>query len=199
MHRHVTLWTDYKSPYAYLARDPAYELERDWDCTVTWRPYTLRIPEFLGSVESRNPHQWRRVRYSYMDARRIANRRGTGLVIRGPARIFDSTVAHAGLLYAQDAGVFRAYNDRVFDRFWRRELDIEDVDAMAALMAEAGGDAAGFREFLAGPGPDRLAAVLDEAEAQGVFGVPSFLVEGELYWGQDRFPDVQRHLDRRAG
>jgi 2-hydroxychromene-2-carboxylate isomerase len=77
--RTVTAYIDYKSPYAYLAKDPGYELERDFGVYIDWLPYVLDIPSFLGSArvdeagrvieEQRNAHQWRRVRYSYMDCR----------------------------------------------------------------------------------------------------------------------------------
>ena len=139
----ITVYTDYKSPYAYLAKDPAYELEREYGIRINWLPYTLHIPDFLGSAkvdekgevveETRNAHQWRRVRYSYMDARRLANERG--LVIRGPRKIFDSSIAHTGMLYAQRCGTFRPYHDAVFERFWKRELDIEDREAIRAVLA----------------------------------------------------------------
>ena len=152
--RRVTAYTDYKSPYAYLAKDLTYELERDYPVRVAWLPYVLDIPSFLGSArldadgrvveEQRNAHQWRRVRYSYMDCRRQARKRG--LVIRGPLKIWDSTLAAAGMLYAQRAGdtVFRRYHDAVFERFWRRELDIENAAVIAAVLAEAGADGDGF-------------------------------------------------------
>ena len=107
--RTIKLYSDYKSPYAYLAKDLAYELERDTGVRVDWLPYTLDIPAYLGSAkvdahgnvleENRNAHQWRRVKYSYMDCRREANRRG--LTIRGPRKIFDSSLANIGLLYAK--------------------------------------------------------------------------------------------------
>jgi len=189
----VALYIDYKSPYAFLAKDPAWGLEADFPVRIDWRPYTLRIPDYLGTVETRNAHQWRRVRYSYMDARRLANERG-GIVVRGPRRIFDSTVAHVGMFFAQDAGTFRAYNDLVFERFWKRELDIEDVAAVAGVIAESGADPLGFEAFLAGEGRARYERTIDEAEAAGVFGVPMFVVDGELFWGQDRIPQVRRRL-----
>src|SRR5215467_12006756 len=49
--------------------------------------------------EERNAHQWRRVRYSYMDCRRQARKRG--LIIRGPRKIWDSTIALQGMLYGK--------------------------------------------------------------------------------------------------
>ena len=44
----IELYIDYKSPYAYLAVAPAWELERDFDVKLDWMPYTLDIPDFLG-------------------------------------------------------------------------------------------------------------------------------------------------------
>jgi 2-hydroxychromene-2-carboxylate isomerase len=201
--RSVTVYIDYKSPYAYLAKDLAYQLERDLPVRLDWRPYVLDIPKFLGSArlddegrvleEDRNAHQWRRVRYSYMDCRRQARKRG--LTIRGPQKIWDSALAAAGMLYAQRAGdaVFRRYNDMVFERFWRRELDIEDVAVIAAVLTEAGADGARFADY-AEAGRAEVAEISRAAEDTGVFGVPSFVIDGELFWGSEHLPDIRAML-----
>jgi 2-hydroxychromene-2-carboxylate isomerase len=202
--RRITVYIDYKSPYAYLAKDLVYALERDLPVAVDWLPYVLDIPSFLGSArvdaagrvveENRNAHQWRRVRYSYMDCRRQAKKRG--LVIRGPQKIWDSTLAAAGLLHArrQGAGIVRHYNDIVFERFWKRELDIEDPAVVAGILAEAGADRAAAAAYLAGAGRAEAAQISREAEDKGVFGVPSFLLDGELFWGSEHLPDIRKIL-----
>jgi len=204
----VTVYTDYKSPYAYLAKDLAYALERDFPVRIDWLPYRLDIPSFLGSArvddsgrileEQRNAHQWRRVRYSYMDCRREARKRG--LVIRGPQKIWDSTVALCGMLYAKRHGdaVFRRYHDAIFERFWKRELDIEDVGVIGRVLAEAGADAAELADYAAGPGPAELSNICRAAEEIGVFGVPSFIVGGELFWGREHLPDIREMLGSAA-
>ena len=201
--RHIALYTDYKSPYAYLAKDPAYELERDFPVRLEILPYVLDIPSYLGSArvgadgtvleENRNAHQWRRVKYSYMDCRRAARKRG--LTIRGPQKIWDSALAAAGMLHAQRAGdaVFRRYHDMVFERFWRRDLDIEDVAVISAVLTESGADGAGFADY-AEAGRAEVAAISRAAEAQGVFGVPSFVLDGELFWGREHLPDIRDML-----
>src|SRR5438445_6532192 len=177
--RVVSVYIDYKSPYAYLAKDPAWELEREFDVRLDWLPYTLNIPDFLGTVDGRNAHQWRRIRYSYMDARRLANRRG--LTVRGPQKIFDSSIVAIGMLYAQRRGTFRAYNDSAFERFWKRELDIEDRDAVREVVERSGAPAEAFFDFLADEGRRELERICREAEELGVFGVPSFVVDGEVF------------------
>jgi 2-hydroxychromene-2-carboxylate isomerase len=201
--RTLIAYTDYKSPYAYLAKDPTFALARDLDVRIEWRPYILDIPSALGSArldeqgnvveQNRNPHQWRRVRYSYMDCRRQARKRG--LIVRGTTKIWDSTLALAGMLFAQKAGeaVFRAYHDAVFARFWQRELDIEDAAVIAAVLTEAGADGGAFPGW-ADQGRAQVAAISRSAEDAGVFGVPSFLLDGELFWGGEHLPAIREML-----
>lgn len=199
----VAIYIDYKSPYAYLAKDLAYDLERDFRIRLEWLPYILDIPSYLGSAavdaagnvleENRNAHQWRRVRYSYMDCRRQARKRG--LVIRGTQKIWDSSLAAAGMLFAKRAGdaVLRHYNDAVFERFWKRELDIEDVGVIAAMLRESGADGDAFpaqAQILT----EEVAAISRSAEDIGVFGVPTFVVAGELFWGREHLPDIREML-----
>jgi 2-hydroxychromene-2-carboxylate isomerase len=203
----IVVYSDYKSPYAFLAKDLIYELEDEFEVCLDWLPYTLDIPSYLGSarvdehgevIESaRNAHQWRRVRYSYMDCRRQARKRG--LTILGPRKIWDSSLAAIGMLWAkrQSAAVFRAYHDRVFDRFWRRDLDIEDPVLIATVLAEVGADTNGFGDYLASEGRSEHDAIREAAEAAGVFGVPSFLIDGELFWGREHLPDLREMLAPR--
>ena len=197
--RVITVYTDYKSPYAYLAKEPTRALAAAHAVTITWKPYILDIPQYLGSArvdaagqvleENRNPHQWRRVRYSYMDCRRQARKQG--LVIRGTQKIWDSSLAAAGMLFAQYQGdaIFQRYHDLVFDRFWRRELDIEAVSAIAAILTESGANAAPFPSW-ASTGRAEADRFSREAEAMGVFGVPAFLLDGELYWGREHLAEI---------
>ncbi len=189
----LPIYIDYKSPYAYLATGPAYELETTHDIAIDWRPYTLNIPIYLGNVDDRNAHQWRRVRYSYMDARRIANQRG--LTVLGPQKIFNSRPVHTAMLYAKHAGVLRAFQDPALELFWKRQLDIENVDALAAVLDKAGAKGSGFAGWPAGEGGALHDKIVAEAEASGIFGVPSYFVEGEIFWGGDRLPMVIDKLD----
>ena len=202
--RTLAAYIDYKSPYAYLAKDPTYELERDFRVHIDWLPYVLDIPSFLGSArvddtgnvieEQRSAHQWRRVRYSYMDCRRQARKRG--LVIRGPQKIWDSTLAAKGMLYAKQQGdtVLRRYHDLTFERFWKRELDIEDPAVVSGVLAEAGADAAGFSAYLKEEGRVEVERICRAAEAIGVFGVPTFVLDGELFWGREHLSDIRAML-----
>jgi 2-hydroxychromene-2-carboxylate isomerase len=185
MEKHrVRVYTDYKSPYAFVANKRLYELEENHQVELEWLPYTLRVAEFMGSVEERTPHFWRKVRYLYMDARRHAN--AQGLTIKGPRRIYDGFYSSAGMLFAQRHGLFRPYHDAVFRRFWNHELEIDQLSDISRVIAEIGGSAEDFESYVSGPARDEHDRIIDEAEALGVFGVPSMVFNGELFWGGDR-------------
>ncbi|MEQ8663868.1 MAG: DsbA family protein [Gammaproteobacteria bacterium] len=198
----VAYYFDYKSPYAYLADAASQALAAAPGVVLEWVPYTLQIPKYLGAARldadgrdtlgTRNDHQWRRVRYAYMDCRREANRRG--LTIRGPRRIFDSVPAHAAFLYVSGRPGWARFHAAVFERFWRRELDIEDAGALRAVLEECGFDGAGLADWLAGEGRAAHDALQAAAEAAGVFGVPSWRVDDELWWGLERLPRVCERL-----
>ena len=195
----LTVYIDYKSPYAYLAMEPTRALAKEFNLIITWRPYSLQIKDYLGEVNTRNPHQWRRVKYSYMDARRMANDRG--LIVLGPQKLFDSTVSHVGMLYAGDAGtdVQDRYHDIVFERFFKRDLNIEDPEAIGNVLHEAGATMNSFQDILESGGRARLDSVLKDAEDRlGIFGVPTYVVGNEIFWGGDRIPQVRRYLEQGA-
>ena len=82
----------------------------------------------------------------------------------------------------------------VFDRFWKRELDIDDADAVAAAVAEAGGDGDGFKTYLAGEGVKEHDRIIEKGNEIGIFGVPSFVLDGELFWGNEHLPSVRKRL-----
>lgn len=197
----VTLYVDYRSPFSYIATQDALAIERDFGLALDWQPYTIDLEgAYGGRVEDRMDRDWRKVRYQYVDARRLANKRG--LTVLGPLKIFDPTLAHIGMLLALDAGrdVFDRYHAEVCPRFWRRELDIEDLSAVRDAATKAGVLAADFDKAVSsGSGARRCGEISKHAEELGVFGVPTFVLHDplELFWGVDRVDFLRDALQAR--
>ena len=180
----VTLYVDYRSPYSYLAKEDAYRLEDDFRVKVDWYPYGIDVEGVYGTVEQRTEREWRKVRYLYMDVRRLANARG--LIVKGTRKIYDPTLASLGMLYAKGLGVLRQYHDCLLSKFWIHQAEIDRGEDIEAALVTAGAKAEGFRAFASGEGPAQLRHVYETAEAQGVFGAPTFIFRSELFWGTDR-------------
>lgn len=190
----VKFYYDYKSPFTYLAFAPACGLEATHRVRLRFIARELNVRSaYGGDLEQRHDRDWYKVRYLYADARRFANERG--LIIRGPQKIFDSRLALMSGIYADRRGRFGEYSTRVFERFFKRELDLEDINALCVVLREVGLDAAAFHEFAAGSGAAALAEALAEGERDGVFGVPTLIAGGEPFWGNDRIEWVVKKLD----
>jgi len=190
----VKFYYDFKSPFTYLALDPALGLEHSHRVSLRFIPRDFEPrAAYGGELDQRQPHDWNKVRYLYADARRFANDRG--LIIRGPQKLFDSRLAMMSGLYADRHGRFREYAPRIFERFFRRELDLEDPAAVAVVLRECGLDAEDFARYAAADGVADLALALEEADRDGVFGVPTLIVAGEPFWGNDRIEWVIKKLD----
>ncbi len=185
----LKLYFDYKSPFAYLAVEPAFELPKAFDVDLRWMPFQLRIK---GKGERSVYSEWK-VKYSYLDARRWANRRG-GLRIMGPRKVYDSTPALIGALYAQGEGFFEAYTREVFRRFFERKLELDQFEEIADLIRELGHDGAAYRKWAPGEGAAQLEASIEEAHNDHIFGVPIFALRGELFWGHDRISLLRERL-----
>jgi len=185
----LKLYFDYKSPFAFLAVEPAFALPERYAIELRWIPFLLRIK---GKGERSQYSEWK-ARYSYLDARRWANRRG-GFPIKGPLKVYDSSPALIGGLFAMQHGFFQPYTELVFSRFFKRELELDLGEAVGATIAELGHSAVEYAAYLDGDGPRDLESCIDEGHADHVFGVPIFVFRGELFWGHDRMMLLEERL-----
>ena len=204
----LKVYIDYKSPYAYIARDPTYLLEQEFGIEIDWYPLTLNIASFLGTAKkdkgrvtesNRSSRQWLVVRYAYRDTRRYAELRG--LTLYGTKKIWDTSMAGIGMLWAKQQGhdVLKRYIDSTFEKFWKQALDVEDPGVVVAQLREAGAETDGFMDYLDGEGREVHDALQDEILNLGYFGVPTYVIDGEAYFGREHLPRVRWHLLGRKG
>lgn len=207
--RPLIVYLDFKSPYAYLAWEPTRAMARELGVAVDWRPFVLDIPSYLGSAsldrsgkvatQSRSRSQWSGVKYAYFDCRRYANLRG--LTVRGTEKIWDTNLAAVGMLWAKNQGdaVLERYIDAVYEPFWRRALDVEDVAVIRRVLIDAGADVEGFEDYARGPGTVENDALQEAAFDAGIFGVPTYVVDGQVFFGREHLPRIRWHLNGRIG
>jgi 2-hydroxychromene-2-carboxylate isomerase len=205
----LTVYIDFKSPYAYLAIEPTRRLAHELGVSINWLPFVLDIPSYLGSAkldksgavkeQSRSKDQWSGVKYAYYDCRRYANLRG--LTIRGTEKIWDSSLAAIGMLWAKQQGdeVMHAYLDGVYAPFWKRELNIEDIEIIQTVLLEAGANVEGFADYVNQEGATRNQQIQESAFDMGVFGVPTYCLDGDLYFGREHLPRIAWHLGGKEG
>jgi 2-hydroxychromene-2-carboxylate isomerase len=192
----IRFYFAYTSPFTYLAFEPACALERSHRVRVRFIPYGVNIRRVYGDTPTRSHRDDLKVRYLYLDARRFAKERG--LIIYPPKKIYSARFAFYGGMCAENQGFFREYSERVFERFWKHELDVENTDALAAILAEVGARTDQFLSYIADENAEakpRLKQCFAEAERDQVFGVPTFVIDDERFWGYDRIDWLVKKLD----
>jgi 2-hydroxychromene-2-carboxylate isomerase len=185
----VKMYSDFKSPYAYLAFDPGMALPQRFNVCVRWIPFQLRVK---GKGE-RSTYSEYKVKYSYMDARRWAKARG--LWIRGPLKIYDTTPAAIGGLFAHKHGRLLDYGRAAFKQFFLREFEADQPEAVARLVSSIGLSEQEYFEYLPGEGREAYERCQQEAAADHVFGVPFFIFRDEPFWGHDRVALLEQRLE----
>jgi 2-hydroxychromene-2-carboxylate isomerase len=189
----VDFYMDFISPFAYLASFRLPELARRHGAAIVYHAIDLTAAKrAAGNTGPANREIPPKIRYLMQDLKRWAKRYGMPLVL--PAS-FDATLANRGLPWAREKGREQAYIEKVWDAIWGKGGDPADLELLRSAVEAAGlpGD-----EFEAAVESDALKAAYEkenlEAQARGVFGVPIFIVDDEMFWGNDRLDFLEEHL-----
>jgi 2-hydroxychromene-2-carboxylate isomerase len=191
----IQFFFDFSSPYGYLAAQKIDALAEKHGRTVDWRPMLLGVvfrqtgAAPLTEVPVKGP-------YSKRDFARSARFHGIEFnmppVFPIPAQAPARIVLWAKQRDPKDAA--RAAK-ALYRAFFVEGLDISSPDVAADVAGRAGFDRAAARAAIDDPAiKDALKREVDAAIAAGVFGSPFVLVDGEPFWGLDRFDQLERWL-----
>lgn len=188
MSRTIQYFFSLHSPWTYLGNGYFHEIARKHGCAIDYKPMPLRsVFDETGGVPLAARHPVRQ-RYRLVDLQRWREQRHVPLVLQPRYFPFDASladrVAIALLMSEKDPQAFIA---DVMAGVWAREEDMRAPTAVKGSADRAGFDGAALLEQ-AGQEPirQRYEATLAEAVELGVFGAPSYVLDGEVFWGQDR-------------
>jgi 2-hydroxychromene-2-carboxylate isomerase len=204
--RLVDFYFDFSSTNSYFAAFMLPEICARNHARVNWIP-THSAALFRATGFDVMAMTVRKARYLWRDHARYAEM--TGLPFKKPSRFpiktssaLRAVVAAVNSTQRDDDGVSREQLQRTISQaimraYWERDEDISDRDVLASIASSAGFDGSALREIAdAPPARDALAALTENAVARGVFGLPTFFVGDEMFWGKDRLDFVERMLKR---
>lgn len=185
------------SPWAYLGTPRLMAMAAQRGARID--PVPIALIEENGGISIRNRPEARRA-YWFHDLVRCARHLGMPLLLEGLPSLQDAAKAAPMLVAAQRLGFDAAALGFALQRgFWAQARDISDPATRAAIASEAGFDAIALLAAEAEPETaQQWQANLARAQAVGVFGVPAYRLNGELFWGQDRLDYLERQLARVA-
>lgn len=183
----LSLFFNFRSPYCYLASKTMWPLLENYHINLVWRP--------LGGWSGRSDPERAKIKIPLVrqDIKRWTAK--LGIPMNPPPMATDPTRAAAASLLAEQQGKLKEYIIEVMRAEWGEGKDIGELDVLAEVAERIGMDADKVI-IAADSAGNRLALERHAEEAQqlGAFGVPSFVIGEDIFWGNDRIDFVEQHL-----
>ncbi len=199
MTRTVEFYFDVGSPAAYLAWTQMPRLAAETGAVVAYRP--MLLGGVFQATANQSPMEVpAKGRYMMADLERYAQRYGVPFRHNPFFPINTLTLMRAAIgLQMREPHRLVPYGDAVYRAIWVDGLDMNDPATVRGVLEAAGFDAVALLALAAEPEvKEWLKAVTQDAVARGVFGAPTFFVDGRMYWGQDRIDFVKQALESTA-
>jgi 2-hydroxychromene-2-carboxylate isomerase len=195
MSKTLEFYFDVGSPTAYLAHKRLGQLAVEYPLEVIYKP--MLLGGVFKATDNTSPVAIP-AKGAYMmghDLPRFARRYGVEL---NPNPFFPINTLNLMrmAIAAEQLGCQSAYIDGVFDAVWVQQKNMGDTAVVQEVLTAQGLDAAKLQELA--QDPEIKAALIAATEAavdRGIFGAPTFFMDGGMYFGQDRLDFVQEALE----
>jgi 2-hydroxychromene-2-carboxylate isomerase len=195
MVKRVEFFFDFGSPTTYLAYTQLPRIVAECGSELVWRPMLLG-GVFKATGNASPVTVPAKGRWMFGDIARHAQRYGVPFTFNPAFPINTLTLMRGAVgLQMRQPDAFERYVDVVFRAMWEKPLNLGDPGVLAGTLGDAGFDTAAFMALVADPEVKaKLIANTDEAVARGVFGAPTFFVDQQMFFGQDRLAFVREAL-----
>lgn len=187
---------DLLSPYGYLGSVAVERMAARLGLTVRWRPMLLGISVLKVMGLKAGPDIPLKGDYAAHDWPRFARLLDIPHKSDAPVRFASLTAMRAfAWLDAGDPALAKRFASAIFRAHWADGRDMSSLEAVAAEAAGLGIDPTALKAAVASDVvKEALRVAVAESLAAGVFGCPSFIANGELFWGVDRLDQVERWI-----
>jgi 2-hydroxychromene-2-carboxylate isomerase len=192
----IEFYFDFSSPYSYIASEEVEAIAERHGRTVVWRPILLGAVFKASGGTPLTEGYGPKARYSVRDFARSAA--FVGVPYRHPSTFpIGAVTAARSVLWLQrhHPDLVAPFIHSVFRAFFVADLNIADAAVVMELAQGLGIDTA---QLSAGAQDESIKNALrtevERAIARGVFGAPTLVIDGEMFWGHDRLAQVERWI-----
>jgi 2-hydroxychromene-2-carboxylate isomerase len=188
MARQIDYYFSAASPWAYIGHALFESLAKTHGCKVVYKPVFLgELFAETGGLPLAKRHPARQ-RYRMMELQRWREKRGLNFHLKPQNWPFDPKLADGVVVAAVEAGLNpEPFVRAVFTSIWEDQLDLGETGTIVGLADRAGLPG---EKLVARAQSAEVAAIYEQnrqdAIAAGVFGAPGYVLDGEVFWGQDR-------------
>ena len=184
----VYVYFHFRSPYCYLASKNMWTIFDRFHVKMIWRP--------VGGWDGRSPPDRAKVKVPIARQDLARHCRRMGIACVPPPITTDATLAGVGSLLAEERGVLRDYIVEMMRAEWAAGNDIGQAEVRNAVVQAVGLNVNEYSDYVNNPANQaRLVANWEEGQGKGVIGVPTFVIDDQIFWGNDRIDFVEEYLN----
>jgi 2-hydroxychromene-2-carboxylate isomerase len=191
----VDFYFDYSSPYGYIAAMKIDDLAARHGRGVNWKPILLGA---VFKVTGAQPLPSLPLKGDYAKRDITRSARFHSIAIRYPSKFPISSQAPARAFYwlnDRDPGLAKKLAKTLYQAYFVDDRDISSPEVTADVAATLGVKRDEVLAAISDPAiKERLKSEVDAAIRRGVFGSPFIVIDGEPFWGIDRFDQIERWL-----
>ena len=189
--KEIEFWFSIGSTYTYLSVSRLKEVERKFEVSFSWQPFSVRkIMHEMDNVPF-PPTKQAKVDYMWRDIQRRASGYGFEARVPVPYPLKKFDLANRIAVLGMQEGWCSNYVQATYRRWFLEWLEPGSEPNVSESIREIGQDSERILELATGEETGEVYSCQTEsAQSKGIFGSPSFIVDGELFWGDDRLEDA---------
>lgn len=194
MPREIAFLFDFGSPNAYFVHRALPAIETKGAVAFSYEPVLLGgVFKAIGNQSPMQAygHIGAKVAYDRLEMRRFMQAHHIDRFVMNPHFPVNTLLMMRGAVAARRLGCEQAYDEAMFAGMWEQGLKLDLPDVWERALIEAGLPAAKLGQLVSDPEVKaELVANTERAVARGVFGIPTFFLGKEMWFGKDRLRDV---------
>ena len=182
MTKEIDFYFDFISPYTYLAHKKIQSLPKN--IKINYKPILLGG---LHNLEGITPPAFIKLKLKNMinDCELIAKKNGFAFTwnVKFPLNSLNIMRGYLSI----DTVIKNKYINIMFDAYWKDNLDITNEEVLIPLLKQCKIDSDNFFKAIKDPSiKDKLKNATKDAHEKEIFGAPTFIINNQIFWGQDR-------------
>ncbi len=196
--RKIEFWYSIGSTYTYLSTQRLAQIETEYEVIFEWSPFSVRSRMIeMENVPFMAEKKRDKIDYMWRDVQRRANFYGFNAKVPAPYPLKEFDLANKVAILGKDKGWIKEYTISTYKKWFLEHLEPGSEPNLSSTLKEIGLDSDNvIKQAQTDEIEQKYLKNTEMAKNKGIFGSPTFIVENEVFWGDDRCEDAIKWLSK---
>ena len=196
--RKIEFWYSIGSTYTYLSTQRLEQIETENEVVFEWCPFSVRSRMIeMENVPFMAEKKRDKIDYMWRDVQRRANFYGFNAKVPAPYPLKEFDLANKVAILGKDQGWIKEYTILTYKKWFLEHLEPGSEPNLSSTLKEIGLDSDNvIKQAQTDEIEQKYLKNTEMAKNKGIFGSPTFIVENEVFWGDDRCEDAIKWLSK---